>query len=201
MHYAVPIACVPSVAELTGLDPNGPVGEGTALAANRPTGRVTGFTPTGRAALKGDVEAYDVASAKAAALQGRTEEWVHAYLNGPGRNTAFSQGLRLRQRFWRGPIEVPIAALERTCGPEPDLPFPVTPESWTTRQAALQADFESVEMFSPLIVQYESGRLLIRDGNHRHGAYEALGLERCWIVLWYADETERTHHELRGFRI
>lgn len=103
-----------------------------------------------------------------------------------------SGGVQSRSR-WR--------SVNARAGQSRIYPFRSPAESWTRRLAALQADFDGVEMFAPLIVQYENDRLLIRDGNHRHGAYEARGIERCWIVLWYADETERLHHEVRGFRI
>jgi hypothetical protein len=151
---------------------------------------------TRRFALKGEA-AFNVTSAKHAADDDHTEEWVHAYLNGSGQNAALSEGLRLQRRFWSGPHEVPIATLVRTCGPSPDLPFPVSLESWTGRIANLQAGFRSLEDFPPLIVQYESGRLLIRDGNHRHGAFEALGLGRCWAIVWYDDQGEWAQHGQR----
>ena len=144
---------------------------------------------------------FDLASAHSAAANEQIEEWVHAYLNGPGRNPAFSEGLRRRRRLWRGPLPVPLTVLERTCGPEPGLPFVVPVESWTSRIADIMASFESVERFPPLLVQYEAGRLLIRDGSHRFGAFEKLACQSCWVILWYADEAAFESHQAHGFRI
>jgi hypothetical protein len=153
------------------------------------------------AAVKGQDRRFDLASALSAAANDQIEDWVHAYLNGPGRNPVFSEGLRRRRRFWRGPLPVPLTILERTCGPEPGLPFVVPVESWTRRIAEIMASFESMESFPPLLVQYEAGRFLIRDGSHRFGAFEKLARQTCWVILWYADEAAFESHEKHEFRI
>ena len=151
--------------------------------------------------IPGGEPAFNLASARAAAESGALESWVHAYLNGPGRNAAFSEGLALQPRYWRGPVDASLAKLERTCGPEPDLPFRVSSESWNSRIAALRSSFTGVEDHAPLIVQYERGRLRIRDGNHRHAAMVSLSIESCPVILWYASLEEYRHHEARAFTL
>ena len=143
----------------------------------------------------------DLASARTAAANGALEAWVHSYLNGPGRNSAFSEGLAVEQRFWRGPLRIELGKLERTCGPEPEMTHPEPWDGWEARVLALQAEFRSVEQYAPLLVQYEAGRLRIRDGNHRYAALESLHVGECWIILWYANEEEFRRHEASGFRV
>ena len=143
----------------------------------------------------------DLASARAAAEAGNLEGWVHRYLTGPGQNAAFSEGLTREERFWRGPLLIGLGKLKRTCGPEPEMPYREPADRWDARVAALRAESGGVEHYPPLLVQYESGRLLIRDGNHRYAALEALRVEWCWIILWYANAAEFRHHEVRGFRV
>ena len=58
-----------------------------------------------------------------------------------------------------------------------------------------------LELFPPLIVEYDSGAFLVRDGNHRHGAFSLLGLTSCWCILWYANRESYEHHEARGFEL
>ena len=143
----------------------------------------------------------DLESARTAADRGTLEAWVHRYLNGPGKNAAFSEGLALEQRFWRGPLRIGLQKLERTCGPEPEMPYREPMDRWVARVAALAAEFRGVEAYAPLLVQYEAGRLRIRDGNHRYAALQSLHVGACWIILWYANVEEFRHHEARGFRV
>ena len=143
----------------------------------------------------------DLGSARTAADRGTLEAWVHRYLNGPGKNAAFSEGLALEQRFWRGPLRIGLQKLERTCGPEPEMPYREPMDRWVARLAALAAGFRDVETYARLLVQYEAGRLRIRDGNHRYAALQSLHVGACWIILWYANVDELRHHEARGFRV
>ena len=69
------------------------------------------------------------------------------------------------------------------------------------RLAALRAGFRRVEKYAPFLVQYESGRLRLRDGNHRYAALGSLHMGECWIIVWYANAEEYRHNETRGFRV
>ena len=138
---------------------------------------------------------FDLSSATAAASRNGIEDWVHDYLNGPGRNAAFSDGLRLRRRFWQGPILVPISLLRRKCGPEPEMPFVVPVASWERVISHIIATFDTIEDFPPLIAEYRSGALIVSDGSHRLGAFSAMGLTACWVIVWYPDESEKAHYD------
>ena len=43
----------------------------------------------------------------------------------------------------------------------------------------------------PLIVHYAEGKFELNDGNHRRQAYENLGVEKAWAVLWITEEAEK----------
>jgi len=43
----------------------------------------------------------------------------------------------------------------------------------------------------PLIVHYAGGAFELNEGNHRHKAYENLGIENAWVILWITEETEK----------
>lgn len=146
------------------------------------------------------MEDFSAVGARRAAERGELEAWVHSYLLGPGANRAFSDGLKLRTRFWRDPELLALQALRRTCGPESDMPFHEPLEPWQSRVNAIASSFRELDDFPPLIAQYESGRLLVNDGSHRLAAFENLGLEHCWVIVWYADEIELEHHRQRDFQ-
>jgi hypothetical protein len=78
------------------------------------------------------------------------------------------------------------------------MPFPVSSASWKQRISEIVSSFVTLEAFPPLIVEYRSGAFLVSDGNHRVGAFASLGISDCWVLLWYPDEFEKAHHELRG---
>jgi hypothetical protein len=81
---------------------------------------------------------FTVASAQEYAAAGRLEAWIHCYLNtGPWANEPLSQGLKLQQRWWRGPLEVGLADLDRVVGPEPGREYQVTPGNWEERTRQL----------------------------------------------------------------
>jgi hypothetical protein len=143
---------------------------------------------------------FDLASAKDAARRGELEIWVNEYLIGPGRNEAFAVGLQLRRRFWLGPVLLPLTRLQRKCGPEPDMPFPVSAASWEQSISEIASSFVTLEAFPPLIVEYRSGAFLVSDGNHRVGAFSSLGISDCWVLLWYPDEFEKAHYDARRAR-
>ena len=44
--------------------------------------------------------------------------------------------------------------------------------------------------FPPLIVHYVDGDFELNDGNHRHKAYENLGIDSAWAIVWITEENE-----------
>ena len=58
-----------------------------------------------------------LSSAQEWARQGMLEEWVHAYLLSDGDNKPFSDGLKIVDRIFLGPIRMPLNLFHRCTGP------------------------------------------------------------------------------------
>lgn len=110
-----------------------------------------------------------LSSAREWAEKGRLEEWVHAYLLSDGHNKPFSDGLKIVDRLFLGPVKMPLHLFSRCT--VPDIP--------------------------PLIVHYlipegsTEGEFELNDGNTRFEAYRRLGVEEAWVIVWITDGDER----------
>jgi len=134
--------------------------------------------------MKGGDGFFDLADGWEAARQARLGEWVDLHLRRPGGNPALADGLRLTPHRWEGPVRVPLHALSRSCGPEPEMEFHEPPEGWQARVTRLAAHPRAGGRLAPLIVQRRPGHLSVRDGNHRLGALNDLGEREAWAVIW-----------------
>ena len=137
---------------------------------------------------------FSVEEAISFSEDGRIEGWVHAFLNGPGRNPELSAGLKLIERFWRGPIEIDLSNLVKCCGP--GLEFDEPEEAWERRTDEISRKLDEGVNLPPLIAQYRDGELSLRDGNHRCGGLEKAGVERYWVIIWYDSELDYNEHEI-----
>lgn len=134
---------------------------------------------------------FDVHAALAQARDGTIENWVQAFLrHGPRANIPLADGLLKQPRWWVGPIRVPIWEPVRVCGPEPGIEYPVPIADWDRTTQQLAESFFDLESIPPLITEYRSGRLSLRDGNHRLRAFELKGWTVCWVLVWYNTERE-----------
>lgn len=52
------------------------------------------------------------------AKAGKIEEWIHLFLNCEGDNVPFSEGLRLKKRYYFGPLKFKLDMFTRCCGPD-----------------------------------------------------------------------------------
>jgi hypothetical protein len=147
----------------------------------------------------------DLVSAQRAAEAGTIEHWIHAYLaSGDWANPGLSAGLRIAQRWWRGPLLVPLVSLERCCGPEATMEYRMEPAAWEQRVAAIAGSLTTRERVPPLIVEYRAGTLSVRDGNHRLAAMERVSWSEGWIIVWYnsaADDVADQGREGSGHRM
>ena len=140
---------------------------------------------------------FDVPTALDYAQRGEIEAWIHAYLlAGDWANPALSNGLKLQRRWWIGPLELSLNALARSLGPEPGMEYQVTPENWDERTGRIAASLADPLTVPPLLVEYRSGELSVRDGNHRHGAMARKGWSTAWVIIWYnSEEAYRAHRQ------
>jgi hypothetical protein len=128
---------------------------------------------------------FDVASCIDAARGGRLDGWIHAYLSGgPWANPGLSEGLRRQPRYWIGPLLVPLDRMQRCCGPEAEMEYRVPLDAWQRKVSDMASSLAHPMSLPPLIVEWRSGTLSIRDGNPRHAAMSKTGWRACWIAIW-----------------
>ncbi|MGD0058540.1 MAG: ParB/Srx family N-terminal domain-containing protein [Verrucomicrobiia bacterium] len=124
------------------------------------------------------------------AHNGQLEDWIDVFLRADGNNVLLADGLKKRKRYWIGPVQFPLKRLMRCCGPEEEMEYRESLENWNTKVDALIQHIKSEGELAPVIAQYGNGTFSIRDGNHRFGAYEKLGLEKYWALIWCDSEEE-----------
>ena len=138
-----------------------------------------------------------LSSARAHAEAGRTDAWVHRYLNGEGRNAPFSEGLKLCKRYYVGPARFPLRLFRRITGPEAEMPYRVDAGGWAARVAGLEAAIHRDADLPPLIVHYVAGDFELNDGNHRWQAYQNVGSESAWAIVWITEAAEKEEFLVR----
>ena len=130
------------------------------------------------------------------ASQNRLEEWVHAYLLSDGKNKGLSDGLKLFERYYIGPVKMPLSLFERCTGPEENMKWRVHKEVFERRVADLGRAINEGSDMPPLIVHYlvdEDREVFeLNDGNHRYEAYMRLGIKECHVIVWITEESEYT---------
>jgi hypothetical protein len=160
---------------------------------------------------RNSLDDFSVRGAERCAASGSLEAWVHRYLtSGPWANVPLSQALKLKERFWLGPIDVRLDNIDRQCGPEPDMLYREPVEQWERRIETLRSSVADVLDLPPLIVNSVNGtlrnpsgtfRFVIADGTHRLEALKRIGRESFPVLIWFEateqrDEylQERLHH-------
>lgn len=131
-----------------------------------------------------------LASAVGYARNGKLEDWVHAYLLSDGHNKPFSDGLKLFDRYFLGPVKMPLSLFSRCCGPEPEMKWVVSAESFEKKVAALMRVIQAQTDLPPLIVHYVDGAFELNDGNHRLEAYDRLGIDAYYVIVWITEKEE-----------
>ncbi|MDT0122410.1 hypothetical protein Q9R46_07150 [Paenibacillus sp. RRE4] len=112
------------------------------------------------------------------------ESWIHLFLNGEGDNVGLSEGLKMKRRYWLGPIEINISYLDRVVGPESNMEYVEDENLWNHNINQISNRIESGWDVPPLIAENREGFLSVRDGNHRLGAFQKLNKEKCYVVIW-----------------
>ena len=131
-----------------------------------------------------------LSSAKAYAEAGKLDAWIHLYLNADGHNIPFSDGLKLFDRYYISPALFPVSLFTRCAGPEPEMKYQIDKDWWEKRVADMEKSIMADPDMPPLIVHYVDGEFELNDGKHRHKAYENLGIENAWVIIWITEDTE-----------
>lgn len=134
-----------------------------------------------------------LSSARAYAREGKIEDWIHLYLMSDGHNKEFSDGLKLFDRYFIGPIKMPLSLFCRCCGPEDNMKYRINEEWFEKHVTDLENVIKAVKDMPPLIVNYANGYFELNDGNHRFEAYSRLGIKEYYVIVWI---TEKIDYEL-----
>ena len=123
---------------------------------------------------------FDLAGARAASAAGRLAEWLQGKVLREGRaNRPLAAILRGQRPRLSGPVEVPLAGLERIAGGEPGLKYSVPMAQWEREIAPMLT--EPPEAQPPVLLRY--GRH-VADGNHRVDAWARRGLATIPAIVW-----------------
>lgn len=122
--------------------------------------------------------------------EGKLEEWVHSYLLSDGHNREFSDGLKLFDRYFIGPIKMPLNLFKRCCGPEENIKYRVEANWFEKHVSELEKVIEANCDMPPMIVHYVDGAFELNDGNHRHEAYKRRGIDEYFVIVWITEKEE-----------
>lgn len=62
---------------------------------------------------------------------------------------------------------------------------------WFDRHVSeLEEAIQNEPDMPPLIAHYVNGEFELNDGNHRHKAYEKLGINEVWVIIWITEPSE-----------
>ncbi|MDR1465243.1 MAG: ParB N-terminal domain-containing protein [Oscillospiraceae bacterium] len=142
-----------------------------------------------------------LSSAQAFARAGKLEDWVHTYLRSDGHNQAFSDGLRLFDRTFLGPMALPLHLFSRCCGPEEGMTYRVNAAWFERRVTDLMQTLQTAEDMPPLIAHYAEHSFELNDGNHRFEALTRLGAQEYPFIVWITEEEECAEFLARFGRI
>ncbi len=131
-----------------------------------------------------------LSSAKEFSEAGKLKDWVHLFLLSDGHNKAFSDGLKLFDRYYFGPLTMPLSLFSRCCGPEENIKYQVNAEWFEKRVQSLKKTLKSNDDMPPLIVHYFDHGFELCDGNHRFEALTQLGVKEYPVIVWMTDKDE-----------
>jgi hypothetical protein len=138
---------------------------------------------------------FDLASAREAAARDETALWVGDFLASRGSdNATLAAALALREHWWLGPLRVPLSDLIRLAGPEDDALVPVSEDEWEGDVGSMEESIEAGWEPPPLLAEYQDGRLLLQDGNHRFEALTREGAPDAWVLVYFDDPAARDEY-------
>jgi hypothetical protein len=135
---------------------------------------------------------FSLSSARAAAARNETALWVGDFLASEGSdNEILAAALAQREHWWVGPVRVPLSQLERLAGPEDDVLVPIDEREWEGDVGDMEESIEEGWEPPPLLAEYQDGRLLLQDGNHRYEALDREGVAEAWGLIYFDDPAAR----------
>jgi hypothetical protein len=115
---------------------------------------------------------------------GKLESWLHSFLGSAGNNPTFSEGLKLKKRYFSQPIKVSLSLFSRSCGPEKNLKYIVSKAEFEKRVEQITTRLNNGWDMPPLIVNYSNGIFELNDGNHRYEALVRKNIKEYYVIFW-----------------
>ncbi|MEP6623060.1 MAG: hypothetical protein ABJC79_01330 [Acidimicrobiia bacterium] len=138
---------------------------------------------------------FDLDSARRAAARDETAIWVGALLASPGSdNAVLAAALAQEEHWWIGPVRVPVDDLVRLAGPEDDALCEIDTDEWEADVTAMTESVEEGWEPPPLLAEFQDGRLLLQDGNHRYEALIREGAPDAWVLIYFRAAAERDRY-------
>jgi hypothetical protein len=141
---------------------------------------------------------FSVKSAREAAQRGGLEDWVARFLASPGSdNSGLGEHLADGERWWTGPLQLPIKQLHRLAGPEGERVLcPVDEDDWGDNVDEMEDKVDDGWVPPPVIVTYRDAQLVLEDGNHRVESMRRTGAKEVWAIVNGEDpaDLERFSH-------
>jgi hypothetical protein len=127
---------------------------------------------------------YTLSGALEFKKHGKIEEWIHEFLLGVGHNKEFSDGLKLQDRFYLGPVKLPLKVLKRICGPEEHMKYQIPEEGFEYNVNSMIKAIKDGWDLPPLIVYYGDKEFELNDDNHRFEALVRSGISHYHVIFW-----------------
>jgi hypothetical protein len=135
---------------------------------------------------------FDLTSARNAAARNETALWVGEFLASPGSdNEILAAALALKEHWWIGPIRVQLDDLVRLAGPEDDALVHVNEDRWDGDVGEMEGSLERGWEPPPLLAEYQDGRLVLQDGNHRFEALVRANEREAWVLVFFDNPSDR----------
>ena len=132
----------------------------------------------------------EVSSAKEYAECGMLEECVHTYLLFVRKNKEFSDGLYMENRFFIGPVKMPLTLFHRSSGPEEKMKWRVNATVFRNKVKNWTARITDGKATPPLIIGYTVGEFEINCDNPLFEALTCIGLESYPVIIWMTQRTD-----------
>lgn len=134
----------------------------------------------------------EISSAEEYAEWGLLEAWVHTYLLFERKNKEFSNGLYLEDRYFIGPLKMPLSLFHRSSGPEKQAKWRVDATAFGHRVQIWTERITGGETTPPLIIRYADREFEINCDNPLFEALTRIKRESYPVIIW---TTQRTDYE------
>lgn len=134
----------------------------------------------------------DIESAEEYDAHGLLEEWIHTYLLFERKNREFSDGLYLEERYYIGPIRMPVNFFYRSSGPEEGMKWRVDEAVFEERINRWVDKIKYDEKVPPLIISYFDNTFEINCNSPLHEALVRMGIKEFPVIIWI---TQRKDYE------